>query len=202
MSNPYDARYASKEYYWGLQPSTLCHEVLRLLPPTRRLRLLDIGCGEGRNAVFFARNGYEVTAVDLSPAGVEKTRFLAEQSRTPITALVADLREFCLAESYDIIFSTGALHYLPQTLRARVIADYRAHTTPGGVNAINVFVHKPFLKIPPDTEDAAPAWYSGELFLHYHDWRIEYCVEEIFDCQSSGVPHQHCVNRMIARRVG
>lgn len=202
MINPYDARYASKEYYWGLRPSTLCHEVLRLMPPTRRLRLLDVGCGEGRDAVFFARNGYEVTAFDLSPEGIDKTIALAEQSRTPITAFVADLREFRLSEPFDIIFSTGSLHYLPQRSRVAVIADYRAHTLPGGINAINVFVQKPFLKVPPDTEDLAHPWYSGELFLHYHDWRIEYGVEEMFDCTSSGIPHQHCVNKVIARRSG
>ena len=39
-----------------------------------------------------------------------------------------------------------------------------------------------------------------ELFTHYHDWLIESCTEEIFDCMSSGIPHQHAVNRVIARK--
>ncbi|MFB3891238.1 MAG: class I SAM-dependent methyltransferase [Phycisphaerae bacterium] len=70
MANQYDREYAPRAYYWGKKPSLLCFKVLELMPPDRPLRLLDIGCGEGRNAVFFARNGYDVTAFDLSPAGV------------------------------------------------------------------------------------------------------------------------------------
>ena len=42
------------------------------MPPTRPLKVLDIGCGEGKDAVFFARNGYDVTAFDLSKEGIEK----------------------------------------------------------------------------------------------------------------------------------
>jgi len=62
MGNAYDRRYNQEAYYWGLRPLLICYEVLKKLPPERPLRLLDIGCGEGRNAIFFARNGYEVTA--------------------------------------------------------------------------------------------------------------------------------------------
>ncbi len=56
MSNPYDERYNRPGYYWGRNPSASCYRILQLLPPDRPLTLLDIGCGEGRNAVFFARN--------------------------------------------------------------------------------------------------------------------------------------------------
>ena len=58
MKNQYDEKYAQPSYYWGVRPSAISFEVLKKLPPDRRVRLLDIGCGEGRNAVFFARNGY------------------------------------------------------------------------------------------------------------------------------------------------
>lgn len=49
------------------------------MPPTKHLKLLDVGCGEGKDAVFFARNAYEVSAFDVSDAGIEKTRSLAEK---------------------------------------------------------------------------------------------------------------------------
>ena len=77
------------------------------------MRLLDIGCGEGRNAVFFARNGYDVTAFDLSPKGVEKTKALAEKAGVHINAFEADLLTYRLEESFDILFSTGVFHYVP-----------------------------------------------------------------------------------------
>ncbi len=87
--NLYDERYAQPGYYWGKTPSELCYRILQLLPPDRPLRALDIGCGEGRNAVFLARNGYRVTAFDASPKGVEKTMQLAAGAGVRLEAFVA-----------------------------------------------------------------------------------------------------------------
>lgn len=42
---------------------------------------------------------------------------------------------------------------------------------------------------------------SGELFALYGDWRFEHMEEKIFDCNSSGVPHQHCMDVMVARKM-
>jgi tellurite methyltransferase len=56
-STYYNKAYDNDDYYWGVEPSTMCYEVLRYLPPTQPLKLLDIGCGEGKDAVFFARCG-------------------------------------------------------------------------------------------------------------------------------------------------
>ena len=53
----------------------------------------------------------------------------------------------------------------------------------------------------PDAEDKALRWISGELFTFYHDWKIEYCKEEIFDCGSGCIPHKHAINRVIARKI-
>lgn len=66
------------------------------------------------------------------------------------------------------------------------------------IDALNVFVEKPFVPDPPDHENTAHNWHSGELFGLYHDWRFERCEEVIFDCNSSGVPHKHCMDTLIA----
>ncbi len=200
MKNPYDERYARPGYYWGKAPSTTCYRVLQLLPPNRPLRLLDIGCGEGRNAVFFARNGYRVTGFDTSTKGIEKTRQLAADADLPIEAFVADINEFRLTEPFDVLFSTGVLQYVPPERRDELFANYREQTSPGGLNVLSVFVKKPFIEPAPDAEKSAYNWFSGELFAHYRDWRIEFCTEEVFDCMSGGVPHKHAVNRIVARK--
>ena len=202
MKNQYDEKYAQASYYWGVKPSHICFEVLKRMPPDRRVRLLDIGCGEGRNAVFFARNGYEVTAFDLSAKGVEKTRQLAEKANVKIKVFQEDITRFRLSEEFGVLFSTGVLHYIPSALRSEIFENYKAFTSPGGLNVFSVFVAKPFIAKAPDGEATGQKWISGELFTHYHDWRIVYCTEEIFDCNSSGVPHQHAVNRMIAMKCG
>lgn len=65
----YDKRYSTEEYYWGLMPNRICYDIMKLLPPVKSYRVLDIGCGEGKDAVFFARCGYAVTAFDISETG-------------------------------------------------------------------------------------------------------------------------------------
>lgn len=198
--NPYQRRYEMEGWYWGRRPSSLCFKVLELLPPERPLRLLDIGCGEGRNAVFFARNGYHVTAFDFAESGVEKTKRMAREAGVDVEVFQADLNRFRLNHEYDILFSSGVLHYIPPELRAVIFANYREYTAPNGINAFTVFVHKPFIPPAPDAEPTAHTWLSGEIFTLYHDWRLEYCTETIFDCNSSGTPHKHASNRIVARK--
>lgn len=201
MNNPYNKRYDQQNYYWGTRPSPICLEVLKKLPPEKPLKLLDIGCGEGRNAVFFARNGYHVTAFDTSGKGVEKTKKLADKASVTINLFMANINEFRSTENFDILFSTGVLHYIPKELRSEIFTNYKNFTKSGGLNVFSVFVQKPFIEKAPDGEATAHEWLSGELLTYYHDWLIEYSTEEIFDCMSSGKPHKHAVNRIIARKT-
>lgn len=200
MVNQYDNKYDQEAYYWSVNPSLACFEVLKRMPPDHHVKLLVIGCGEGRNALFFARNGYDVAAFDLSAKGVEKTMRLAERSSVNIDVFQADINEYRLSEEFHVLFSTGVLHYIPKDLRPEIFENYRDFTSPNGLNVFSVFVKKPFIPKAPDSEATARRWISGELFTYYQDWRIEYCTEEIFDCMSSGVPHQHAVNRIVARK--
>ena len=201
QQSPYDERYAAEEYHWGTKPSAICERVLKLMPPERPLSLLDIGCGEGRNAVYFASRGYRVSAFDLSAAGVTKTERLAEVAAVPITVFQANMNAYRLEQDFDILFSTGVFHLVPQTQREEIFGDYKQRTMSGGLNVFSVFVRKPFIGKAPDSDPGAEPWYSGELLRFYHDWKIEYCTEEIFDCMSGGIPHQHAMSRMIARKV-
>ncbi len=65
---------------------------------------------------------------------------------------------------------------------------------------MNVFVEKPYLPAPPDWEEKEYFWRTGELFYHYSDWKMERMEEYVFDCDSGGARHQHCMDVMIARR--
>ena len=199
----YDKRYDRESYYWGLVPNTLCYEIMRLKPPIKPYKVLDIGCGEGKDAVFLARNGYAVTAFDISDQGLSKAEMLAGHCGVKVDFFRADIRDFRLQTEYDIIFSSGVFHYLPYALRMPAIDNLKAHTASGGIHAINVFVQKPFIPIPPDAEDGefdAEDWKSGELFLYYHDWRFHKNEERIFECSSGGVLHKHCMDILIAEK--
>lgn len=197
----YEEEYKTENFYWGTEPNSGVYEVLQQLPPTRRLKLLDIGCGEGRDAVFFARNGYEVTGLDVSDAGIEKTKRLADGAGVHVDVIKADVLDFRLDSHYDIVYSSGVLHYIKPEFRQEIFANYKQFTNPGGVHVLNVFVNKPFIAPPPEKEPHAYKWHSGELLTHYHDWLIKDSTEIVFDCNSSGIPHQHAMSTIMAQKV-
>lgn len=196
-----DAYSHDDDYYWGLLPSKISYDLLEAAPPVRPLRLLDVGCGEGRDSVFFAKNGYNVTAFDISESGLEKARRLAARSCVNISFFQANINDFRLDTEFDIIFSSGLFHYILPELRDEIIENYQAHTSKGGVHVFNVFVGKPFIAPPPENEPVSCFWKSGELFTYYADWYLRKADELIFDCNSSGIPHQHCINQILAERM-
>lgn len=200
----YDKRYMSEEYYWGLAPNRICYDIMKIIPPTRPYRVLDIGCGEGKDAVFFAKCGYDVTAFDISDQGIEKAKKLAEYNKVDINLFKADIFDYRPDTEYDIIFSSGVLHFICQTERQEICHSLKEHTSPRGINAMNVFVEKPFITRAPDgtrDESKRHPWRSGELFGYYHDWMFHTCKEEIFDCDSGGTPHKHCMDTLIAQKI-
>ena len=190
----------NNEYYWGVTPSQMCLKIVELMPPNKQLKILDIGCGEGKDAVFLARCGYDVSAFDLSETGVEKTKLLAKRANVNVNVFKADLCDYRLSENYDILFSSGVLHYIKPTMRDEIFENYRSHTNKNGLNILNVFIEKPFVAPSPENEEHSYLWYSGQLLAYYRDWLVEDFSEYIFDCNSSGVPHQHAMNRIFARR--
>lgn len=196
----YEEEYKTPEYYWGIAPSKICLKVLDLLPPSSHLKLLDIGCGEGKDSVFFARNGYDVTAFDISDAGIEKTKRLADKIGVPIKVFKADVLDYRLDTNFDILFSSGVFHYIKPDLRHDILSNYKRFTNINGLHIFNVFVTKPFIEPPPEKEPTACKWISGELITHYHDWLIQESSEVIFDCNSSGIPHKHAMNKIIAQK--
>ncbi len=191
---------ATNGYYWGIAPSQMCLKVVSLMPPDRLLTLLDIGCGEGKDAVFFARCGYDVSAFDLTDAGIEKVKQLAKSANVTVNAFTADIDKYRLDSNYDIIYSSGVLHYIKPELRDEIIGNYRLHTNDNGLNAFNVFVEKPFIAPPPENEEHASLWLSGQLLTYYHDWLTEEFSESVIDCDSSGILHKHAMNTIFARK--
>ena len=196
MSDFYDDKYRSEELYWGKQPSSIARILFQRYPPQEDQTLLDIGCGEGRDSVFFARNGYRVTGFDSSTEGVRKSIALAEEQRLSVVFFQADINECRLQDFYDVVFASGALHYIPLPLREEILSNYKHFTTSGGIHAFTVPINKPFLPKDPAADDLEHNWRSGEILTYYHDWKIEFFTEEILDDKSG---YKFPVYRLIAR---
>jgi 2-polyprenyl-3-methyl-5-hydroxy-6-metoxy-1,4-benzoquinol methylase len=99
---------------------------------TRHANVLDVGCGQGRDAVFIARLGHGVTALDLSPTGIAQLRKVAAKEGLEIRAEVADIRLYEPAGRFDVIVLDRTLHMLDRADRIAVLARMLACVAPGG----------------------------------------------------------------------
>lgn len=199
--NRYEEKYSEEKYYWGLAPNQITYEVLRLRPPVKPYRVLDIGCGEGKDAVFLARNGYIVTAFDIVEAGLEKARRLAECNNVEVDFFRADANEYRPKVEFDIIYCSGVLNDIEMSKRQGLIDCMKECTVKNGINAVNVFVNKPFIDPFPDGDRVVEPWHSGQLATYYHDWLFRKQEEIIYNCNSGGIPHKHCINVLLAEKM-
>jgi tellurite methyltransferase len=202
LSEPiYDERYSRPGLYWGSKPTQLARDVVRLARSLPRLprTLVDLGCGEGRDSIYFARQGYRALGVDISSVGVRKAARRASRLGLKVRFLVGDLRTYRLSRRADVVFCSGALNNLPGRIRASRFDHFKANTVLGGINAMNADVPKPY--IPPQTTNPyASPFRSGELLGYYWDWEILESGQVEFISNASGTPHRKAMDVVIARK--
>lgn len=126
----WDERFGQSQYIYGTEPNAFLADSLAQLPSSGRV--LCICEGEGRNAVFLAKQGYKVTGVDVSPEGKNKAEKLAAREGVSIEYLLSDLNDFDFGEAkWDAIISISA--HLPSATRANVYPRVFDSLKPGGV---------------------------------------------------------------------
>jgi SAM-dependent methyltransferase len=97
----WDERYAGPELIWGSGPNCFVAEELAALPPGRAI---DLGTGEGRNAIWLAERGFTVTAVDFSRVGLARAAGLAAGRGVTVDWVHADLLDYRPAPgAYDLV---------------------------------------------------------------------------------------------------
>ena len=105
----YEKLYEGEEYYWGTEPADFLQDLVRIKPPRFGMKILDIGCGEGKDAVWMAQQGYCVPPFVLKESGIRKTKQLAAARGVRINAYTADINDFETDERFDIIYSSGTV---------------------------------------------------------------------------------------------
>ncbi|HEY3529463.1 MAG TPA: class I SAM-dependent methyltransferase [Nocardioides sp.] len=117
----WDERYRASELVWSAGPNQFVETELSALPPGRAL---DLASGEGRNAIWLARQGWRVTAVDFSQAGLDKGRILGDG--LDIDWVCADARTWSAdGQEYDACL-IAYLQLPPSERRAAVRNGYSA----------------------------------------------------------------------------
>ena len=116
----WESRYGEAAAASVRAPALFVVEQCERLPPGRAL---DVACGDGRHAVYLARRGWVVDAIDFAYAGLARLRDVARRERLPVAAVQADLERFPLPlERYDLIVNT---RYLQRSLFPALCAAVR-----------------------------------------------------------------------------
>lgn len=132
----WDARYAAEDYLFGIEPNDyLASQAHRLVSGQRALA---VGDGEGRNAVWLARQGLEVTLVDISPVGLEKAQRLARRHDCRIETIAADLTRWDWPrDRYDL--AVEIFVHVPVADRQAIHRAMAACLRPGGLALVEAF---------------------------------------------------------------
>lgn len=127
----WNMRFSAEGYLFGTAPNAfLASQRARLAPGMRALSLSD---GEGRNSVWLARQGLEVTAFDFSPVAVAKARALAREAGVNVDHRLSDIFAWdWSAARYDVVAGIF-FQFLSPPQRAQVFAGIRQALAPGGL---------------------------------------------------------------------
>lgn len=195
---PWDERYSAEGFFYGSEPNDFLRSQAGRIRP--RGDVLCLAEGEGRNAVFLAAQGLNVTAVDGAQAGLTKLKSLAAQKHTSVETVCADLADFDMGlEKWDAIVSVWC--HLPQALRADVHARVVKALKPGGVFILEAYTPRQLqFKTggPPVVEllmtlEALKTELAGMDFLHGTE--IDRMIHE-----GRGHEGQSAVVQIVARR--
>jgi tellurite methyltransferase len=196
--SPWALEYARRpdEYVLGTAPSAFARTLRSLL--VAGSRVLELGCGEGRDSVFFARCGCDVTAVDVSAAGLRKAERLARLAGVEVRWVHGDAARYLPEGPFDFVYSCGAIHYLPRRRRAGLLARVKAATSATGIHAHLVFTDR---AVYVEKNERIDYFSVGELVRAYEDWRISRNGRGTIRCDQDGRSHLHSVEELIAHRV-
>ncbi|MDM5271631.1 class I SAM-dependent methyltransferase [Sulfurovum sp. zt1-1] len=165
----WDQRYDQAEFVYGTNPNDFLKDNYHHIP--KGGKVLCLAEGEGRNAVFLAMQGYQVTAVDQSKIGLQKAKALAEKNAVEIETIVSDLGHFDLGEPcWDGIVSIFA--HVPPAIRIKLHKQVQ-----GALKQNGVFILEGFTPRQPEMSGTGgPPPSQKELFMS-----LKSLKEELFD---------------------
>jgi tellurite methyltransferase len=169
-------RESGENYFFGREASPLARLALqywKLRRGAERGPLLDLGCGEGRDAVFFAQAGFDVTALDGSEVGMEKLDALAREARVGLTAVRCDLQDYALPESLPFLHANNCLQFLGEGCLP-MLYRLQGLTPSGGLHSVSVFTRE---SVPE--REGVYRFDRNELKFLYREWFLLFYAENI-----------------------
>jgi tellurite methyltransferase len=197
----YDDGYSSCACFWGRSPGSLVRRFIANVP-CKGLRVLDLGCGEGKNAYALARAGAVVTAVDCSELAIANGRTAFADGK--IEWVVSEGATYLLdCETFDVVVMYGLLHCLPSRKAiSTMIASALRKTLRGGYHLVATFNEGPHdLSAHPRLR---PTLAPHEFYLNQYRGHelVTQSTEIIHEVHPhNSIPHYHSLTRLTVRRT-
>ncbi|MFD4372477.1 class I SAM-dependent methyltransferase [Streptomyces sp. NPDC058486] len=193
VRDEWDSRYSERQQLWSGQPNgALVAEVADLAPG----RVLDVGCGEGADAIWLARAGWDVTALEVSGVALRRAAAHARDAGADIRWVHAGLTEAALPPaSFDLV--SAQYPALLRTPGAEAEHALLAAVAPGGVLLLvhhaGMHEHRPEQDSAFDPADYV--WPSMVAALLGEDWRVDVDEERprVAPEGGAGAHHTHDV---------
>ncbi|WP_163714361.1 class I SAM-dependent methyltransferase [Mangrovibacterium lignilyticum] len=159
MTNFWDERFAAEEYVYGTEPNEFVKQELQTLKPGK---ILFPGEGEGRNAVYAAQLGWDVTAFDSSSEGKAKAERLAKSKNVAIDYQLAAYHEANFAaESFDALVLIYT--HVPAAMRREYHQKFLSFLKPGGYLLAEAFSKEQINNNTGGPRDINMLWSEEEL---------------------------------------
>ena len=194
----WDERYGNQGYFYGSEPNDFLKEHADAIPTGGEV--LCIAEGEGRNAVYLAGLGYQVSAVDGSAVGLAKLAAFAKERKVTVQAVCADLADYDIGTAkWDAIISIWC--HLPKPLRASVHHRVAEGLRPGGCFLLEAYTPKQLGYKTGGPPDASLLMTLSALQQELPGLVIEHGVEVDRNVQEGqGHRGQSAVVQIIARK--
>ncbi|MBA3536083.1 MAG: SAM-dependent methyltransferase TehB [Tatlockia sp.] len=199
-------RYFNKKYGVGNVHSDLLYIYKNYFQNHRKLNILDLGCGSGRNLLFLALAGHRLTGVDINEGSIQHIQQIAQQENmVNITTRVHDLNQPLLLkkETYDFVISTVSLQFLQTNRIPSLIKEMQQLTRLQGLHLLVFPINEAKFNLPPSFTFLPE---SKELYNNYQNsgWSILEYKESIGQLHKSDAldkPIQGLFGLLLAQKM-
>lgn len=210
-------RYREKGFAFGDEHSSVVEEAMAFITSEQNINVLELGVGEGRDALYLANCGFRMTGVDIVEEGLKKLKKMSENKKLNVKTVQEDITDFDIQRNnYVAIFSIMTLQFIvPQNKRKLLIKKIKNGLTENGIACLKVKT----MEDPQYREDMNQPTVEEKTFLSslyncnvyyfepnellnlFYDMHIRLYREYKYLDKTHGALHYHGVAEIVAEKT-